>query len=109
LLGKETIDGRETYKLKVTSARDAEYVNYLDAESALLVREVTTRTIRDRTVEVVTDFSDFRTVDGVVFPHSIRSGAEGQDEFLEVVVEKIEINATVDDSRVEMPEAAPDS
>jgi len=107
LLGKETIDGRETYKLKVTSARDAEYTNYLDAESALLVREVTTRTIRDRTVKVVTDFSDFRTVDGVVFPHSIRSGAEGQDKFLDVVVEKIEINATIDDSRFEMPEAAP--
>lgn len=106
LLGKETIDGRQTYKLKVTSARDAEYTNYLDAESALLVREVTTRTIRGRTDEVVTDFSDFRTVDGVVFPHSIRSSAKGQDEFLEVVVEKIEINTIVDDSRFEMPETA---
>jgi hypothetical protein len=108
LLGTETIDGRETFKLRVTSAREAEYVTYLDAESALLVREVTTRTIRGRTVELVTDFADFRPVDGIVFPHSIRSHAQGRDEVLEVVVEKIEINAPIDDARFEMPGAGSD-
>ena len=107
LLGTETIDGREAYALKVTSSAGAVFTSYLDAETALVVRRESTRTFRGRTIGVETTFSDFRSVGGVVFSHSIRSQAEGQLESLEVVVEKIEINPPIDDARFEMPEAGP--
>lgn len=107
MMGKETIDGRETYKLKVTLSGGAVYTAYLDVESALLVRKERTRTLGDRTIEVETTFGDFRPVGGVVFPHSIRSSAKGQSESLEVIVEEIEINALIDDARFEMPEVGP--
>jgi outer membrane lipoprotein-sorting protein len=104
LLGKEKIDGRETFKLKVTLSSGAVQTYYLDAESALLVRRESTRTLGGRTIEVETTFSDFRPVGGVVFPHAIRSGAKGRYDFLEVIVEEAEFNPPLDDSRFEMPD-----
>lgn len=107
LLGKEAIDGRETYKLKVTLSGGGELTGYLDVETALLVREETTHTIGERKIDSVTTFSDFRSVDGVVFPHSITTSARGHSESLQVIVERIEINPRLDETRFEMPEATP--
>ena len=114
LLGKETIDGRETYKLKVTLRGGGVQTNYLDAKTALIVRRETTRTVGDQRFEVETSFSDFRPIGGVVFPHSIKSGAKGRPDFpegrpdsLEIVVEEAELNVPLDDARFEMPEVGP--
>ncbi|MGB3563061.1 MAG: hypothetical protein WBH75_13855 [Thermoanaerobaculia bacterium] len=104
LLGKEQVDGRETFKLKVTLSSGAVHTDYLDAESALLVRRDTTETLSGQAIEVETTYSDFRPVGGVVFPHFIRSSAKDRSDFLEVVVKEAELNPPLDDSRFEMPE-----
>jgi len=103
LLGKEAIDGQETFKLKVTLSGGGLQILYLDAESALVVRRVRTWTLGSEAVEVETTFSDFRSVGGVVFPHSIKSGSKARPDVLEVIVEEAELNPPVDDSRFEMP------
>lgn len=103
LLGMEAIDGREAYKLRVVLSSGPSRTVYLDAETALVVRRETLRTRGDRTVEVQTDYGDFREVEGLVFPYSIRTRAKDADEFLDVIVERIEINTAIDDSRFEMP------
>jgi hypothetical protein len=110
LLGKETIDGREAYKLKVTLHGGGVRTDYLDAETALIVRRESTRTIGEQTIDVETTYSDFRPVGGVMFPHSIRSGAKGRPDFpegrpdhLEIIVEEAELNVPLDDARFEMP------
>lgn len=103
LLGNESVDGREAFKLKVTLAGGGVRTDYLDAETALLVRREATETIRGRTVEVATTYSDFRDVEGVVFPHRIRSTAKGTAEYLEVIVEEADLNPEIDDRRFEIP------
>lgn len=104
LLGKEMVDGREAFKLKVTLSGGAEQTYYLDAESALLVRRETTETLSGRAIEVETTYGDFRPVGGVMFPHAIRSQTKGRPEFLEVVVEEAELNPPLDNARFEMPD-----
>jgi len=104
LLGKETVDGREAYKLKVTLSSGGEQMDFLDAETALLVRRDTTRTLGGQQLELQTTFSDFRPVGGVVFPHLIRSSAKGRADLLEIIVEEAELNMPLDDARFEMPE-----
>jgi hypothetical protein len=42
----------------------------------------------------------------VLFPHAITSGAKGKPHVLEVVVEKIELNPPLDDTRFTMPALA---
>ncbi len=103
LLGKETIDGREAFKLKVTLSGGGVQTDYLDAESALLVRREMTRTIGDRTIDLETNLGDFRPVDGVMFPHSIKSRDTRGTDTLEIVVEEAELNVPLDDARFEFP------
>ncbi len=104
LLGKETLDGRETYEFRVVLASGPSRTAYLDADTYQVVRRVTPRVRGGVSIEVQTDYGDFREVDGLVFPHSIRTGAAGSDEVIEVIVESIEVNAPVDDARFERPE-----
>ena len=108
LMGTEMIDGRETYKFEVTLSGGGVLTGFLDVETALLVRELTTQTVRGRSVEVETTFDDFRSVGGVVFPHSITSRAKDRSESLHVMVEKIEINPPIDKARFEMPDVGPE-
>lgn len=103
LRGTDTIDGRETYKLQLTLSFGPSRTVYLDAGTALVVRRITPRTRGAKTLEVQTDYGDFREVAGVVFPHSIRTRARGSDELLDILVESIEVNAPIEDSHFEMP------
>ena len=106
LLGEETVAGQDAFKLKMTLENGTERYDYLDAESLLLIRTESMREFRDRTIEVETTFGDYRAVGGVLFPHAITSGAKGKPHVLEVVVEKIEINPPLDDTRFTMPALA---
>ena len=103
LLGTEAIDGREAYKLKVTLRGGGVQTDYLDAETALLVRRETTRHVGDRTIELETTFGDFRPVGGVMFPHSIKNHDGISLDILEVVVEEAELNVPLDEARFQMP------
>ncbi len=103
LLGKEMIDGREAFKLKVTLAGGGVQTDYLDAESAHLVRRTSTRHVGERTIELEMSFSDYRPVGGVMFPHSIASSDTSSSESLEIVVEEAELNVPLDAARFEFP------
>jgi outer membrane lipoprotein-sorting protein len=103
LLGKVTLDGGEAFKLEVTLSGGGVQTDYLDAETALLVRRETTRTFGERVLEVRATFSDFRPVEGVVFAHALQTGAIGETDYLEIVVEGAEINVPLDDTRFDVP------
>jgi hypothetical protein len=100
--GSETIDGRETYKLKVTLKSGTMIHEYLDAESFARVRSDSTRHVRGRTVQVTTTYADHRKTDGILFPHLIEVVAAGRPQQLRVVVDSIEINPPLSDERFEM-------
>ncbi len=88
----------------MTLSGGGEQIDYLDAETALLVRRETRRTLGGELLELQTTFSDFRPVGGVVFPHLIRSSARDRPGVLEIIVEEAELNTPVHDARFEMPE-----
>ncbi len=103
LVGKESLTGREVYKLEVTLRSGRVLHQYLDAGTFLPVRSETTRLVRGRSIQVETTFDDYRAVGGVLFPHSIETGALGRPQRLKVAVEAIEVNPSLDDTRFEMP------
>jgi len=103
LLGEVALDGGKAFKLVVTLSGGGVRTDYLDSETALLVRRETTRTFGERVIEVRATFSDFRSVDGVVFPHAVETGAIGEDDYLQIVVETAELNVPLDDERFELP------
>lgn len=105
LAGQEPLDGRKTWKLRVTLKNADVQQVYLDAKSFLQVRTEATREQRGRKVETETSFADYREAGGVMFPHSIEIGVKGRPSRLSIVVQKIEVNPPLDDARFRMPEA----
>ena len=103
LAGRESVGGREAFKLEVTLENGAVYYVYVDAESYLRVRTDTTQELAGHTVTIETTYGDHKAVDGVIFPHTIETGARDRPGHLRMIVEQVEINPSIDDARFEMP------
>jgi outer membrane lipoprotein-sorting protein len=102
-VGKEDLEGTPAYKLKLTKKNgDVSYL-YLDAESYLLVKVSGKTKIQGQELESETSMGDYKTVDGVLYPHSIESQAKGMPGKMVMTFSKIEVNPSLDDSRFTMP------
>jgi hypothetical protein len=104
LVGKEKLEGREVYHLKITlSTKDVQHY-YVDAESGLEVK--TSAEVEDpllgqkQTIESV--MSDYRSVDGIMLPHTVRQFLNGKP-VTQTTIEKVELNAPVDETLFTMP------
>jgi hypothetical protein len=73
-LGREDIDGTNTYKLRVSKTDGTVFTYYLDPDVYLEIRILENRTIRGAEQETEYDLGDYERVNGVYFPFSIASG-----------------------------------
>jgi len=106
LVGTETIDGSETYKVKLTKepqtidGKEVESVTYyyFDAEVFVpLAEDEEVKSGPQAGVVARTSYSDYDEVDGLYFPFSISQGVkDGPSQAL--VVSSIELNPTIDES-----------
>ena len=60
-----------------------------------------------REAEFVTEISDYRSVDGLVFPHRIDVGPKGSPERQRLAIQRVETNPPLDDARFAMPGPGP--
>jgi outer membrane lipoprotein-sorting protein len=105
LLGREKLDGRETFRLLVRAADGSERTLLLDTRTALAVQSQENRVMDGKLQEFVTVIGDYRPVAGLVFPHSIEVGPRGGTERQRLTFERIEVNPALDDARFTMPAA----
>ncbi len=104
-VGKEDLEGTPVHKLKVTQKNgDVVYV-YIDAEQFLQLKQAGKTKIRGQEVESETLFGDFKTVDGLVVPHSIEQKAVGMPSGMVMTISKVEINPSLAETRFAMPAA----
>jgi outer membrane lipoprotein-sorting protein len=104
LVGKEKVEGADAYKLKVTLKNGTVRHIYIDAEHFLEIKDESKRMIRGTEMEADTIVGDYKEVSGLMLPHSIDSGQKGAPQRQKVIIEKIEINVPIDESRFKMPE-----
>lgn len=101
--GRESVDGRDAYRLKVTLKSGGLLTAWVDASSASLVRTESSRRVRGKPVRIETTFGDFRRTDGILFPHRVEVRAAGRPQVLRIVVDKVEVNPPLADSRFAPP------
>lgn len=105
LMGKEPVQGTDTFKLKITTkAGDVRYV-YVDTEHFLPLKSESVRTLNGAEHTMWTVVGDYKAVSGVVMPYSIESGMDGAGGSQKVTLSKIEVNIPIDDARFKMPVA----
>jgi outer membrane lipoprotein-sorting protein len=103
LMGREMLPGGQAFKLEVSLEDGSIRHDYIDVESRHNVRSEFRRTIRGVDVLLVDTFSDFREVDGLVFPHLIETHVKDRPEVIRIVVEKVELDPDLDETRFQFP------
>ena len=106
LVGKEPVEGTDAYKLKVTLKNGEVRYVYLDAEYFLEIKTEGSRTVRGSQVDFEATIGDYKEVDGLMFAHSIETGAKGAPQRQKITFSAIELNPDIDDSRFKMPAKA---
>jgi outer membrane lipoprotein-sorting protein len=105
LVGKEDVDGKPAYRLKLTNKK-GEMRSYLfDAESFRLIKWEGTRKVGDRDVPWESSFHDYHEVDGLQFAFEIDSNAPGTGQAQKIIADKIEVNPQIDESHFGKPAA----
>ena len=114
LLGKETIDGAETFKVKLTmkplivDGQEEENVSfyYFDTENFVPIvvhSEIKSGPGKGKISEI--KMSDYQEVEGLYFPFALAQGIK--DGFSQsIMFDKIELNPEVDDEAFKYPEDA---
>lgn len=103
-LGKDTLDGDEVHRLKVTLKNGDLYYYYLDPETFLEVRMEKVQFIRGAKKESVIECGSYKLVAGVYMPFTYEVGSKQHPEdSSKITYEKIEPNIALDPAEFKMP------
>jgi outer membrane lipoprotein-sorting protein len=103
LAGKETLDDKPVYRLKLTNKNGDVRFYFLDGASFLLVKWEGVRRSGEQELPWESYFSDFQEVHGIRFPFRIDQGSPGTEMKQTLTAEKIEIDPQIDDSQFAKP------
>lgn len=107
-LGKYTLDGDDTYRLKVTLKNGDVIYYYLDPDTYIEIRTEKQMFVRGAVKETVTDLGSYKKVNGVYFPFSVDSWPKSDPtQKQEITFDKIEANVDLSDALFKMPAATP--
>ena len=112
LVGTETVDGSETFKIKLTTTpniiegKEVPSISYyfFDSENFVPIQvqeEITVGPGKGMVSEI--KMSDYQEAGGIYMPFSMTQGVKGQPG-APINMDKIEINPTIDDSEFAFPE-----
>jgi hypothetical protein len=94
LMSIEEINGKDAYKVQVTSKNGQIKNVYYDAETKLKVYVTSQETGPDGSeTQASQEFADYKDVDGIQYPHKML--IVNGDQEMEFVVSKIEINGKI--------------
>ena len=104
LVGKEDVDGSPAWKLKLTLKNgDISYV-YIDTETGLGVKETSKRKQQGSEIEIDSYLTNFKPVEGVLFPFSIENKVAGKS-MGQFTIDSVKANVPMEDSSFLMPAA----
>jgi hypothetical protein len=103
LLGHDSVEGTDCYKIKLTLKDGDVRYYYLDADSFLEIKIESQSKIRGALQYTDTFLGDYDQVNGMYFPFAIETGETGSEERQKFTVDKIVLNRPLDDAMFTMP------
>lgn len=112
LLGKETVDGTEAYKIKLTKnpikvdGKSTESIElyYFDLDNGvpiMMETEMTSGPAKGMTIQV--RMSDYQEVNGLIYPFTISQAVKGQGVMFTMKLTSVEVNPKIDASVFAIP------
>ena len=103
LVGHDSVEGTDCYKIKLTLKNGDIRTYYLDTDSYLELKLEMQTMIRGAQQESETYYGDYEKVDGIYFPFALESGRKGDTDRVKYTVEHVELNVPLDDKLFAMP------
>lgn len=97
-LGHDMVDGDDALRLRITLKNGDLIYYYLDPDTYLEIRKEIQQFVRGSVRERVVDVGSYKPVDGVMYPFSISEGPRNNPGAQITTIEKIEVNAALQDS-----------
>jgi len=91
-LGVQTVNGVQTYRVEVTLPLGAVMTYYIDVETDLVLKAAADFTLYEEAHHAERAYSDYRTVDGLLYPHKFTYPGRDGNSRLTATIEKLEIN-----------------
>src|SRR5213082_2876954 len=105
LLGHDSMEGTDCFKIKLSMKNGDVRYYYLDTDSYLELKVEVQTTIRGALQESELYYGDYEQVNGIYYPLAVEQAQKGSSSRQQFSVEKIEQNVDLDDSLFAMPAA----
>jgi len=105
LVSKESIEGKDAFKLKVTLKDGQVRYDYVGASSFLELKWQGIVRRNGEEFEAESYFRDYKNVEGLMIPFEIDTEIPGNPVHQKITFDKIELNPAIDDVRFEKPAA----
>jgi zinc protease len=99
LLGVEKVNDKDAYKIEVTLPNGKNWIEYFDPDTGYKIKDSQDITVPQGTFTKINEYSDFRKVDGVMYPFKLKQTTGPQS--LEMTVSSIKVNTGIPDSTFE--------
>ena len=93
--GLENIEGRDSYTILLTLPNGTEWFQYYDMETGLKIRDSKDIITPQGKYQQITEFNDYRTIDGIRYPFKIKQYLGNQ--ILDFTIESIQVNTGIPD------------
>ncbi len=93
LEGIESVDGHNAYRIKIIYPSGTIENEFYEISTGLKIRKTSVTEVQKQTIESITDYADYRELDGVKFPYGIKQRVA--DQVIEITVNKMEINGDI--------------
>jgi outer membrane lipoprotein-sorting protein len=103
LLGREPVEGREAYKLKLTGKGQAVRHIWVDSGTLLEVKTDAVRRVRGTERRIESYYRDYKPVNGLLIPHVLETAVQGSQKKHKLTIETVVVNPPLDDSRFAKP------
>jgi hypothetical protein len=110
LAGEEKVEGRNSYKLKITTKEGRERYLWVDAESFLEIKiEGTPRRLDGKMHKVEVYYRNYAPVSGLTMPFALETVVENVKLTRKINIEKVLLNPQLDDLAFAKPEITGES
>jgi hypothetical protein len=105
LVGKDKIEDKDVWRLKLTTKNGDVRFYLFDAKTFVLLKWEGKRRADGKEYSIESYFRDYRDVEGLKFAFEIDSGSSATDLTQKLVIDKIELNVAFPDSDFVKPGA----
>ena len=101
--GKDELDGKPVYKIKLMRKNGEARTYYIDASDYLVIQWVGITKLDGKDIVIQNLLYDYRDVDGLKFPFEVDTSFPETPQPRKFFIEKVELNPSIDDARFSKP------